>query len=128
MLGGTVAKFNGLYLEVGDWSAVLECRRFYSQVLGLEIDHEAEGESVWFESGGQVFGIHTGDQPAKETRWAINLVFDVDEGTTVDEEAKRLVELGVKLFMEPTDMDWGRRVVTFLDPAGHAIWYCQSLS
>jgi predicted enzyme related to lactoylglutathione lyase len=122
-----VAVLDGVYLEVGEWDAVTKCRDFYTAVLGLKVQSETEGESVWFDAGGGTFGIHTGEGPPQETRWAINLVFYVDDGTTVDEEAVRIKDLGVKLFMEPTDMEWGRRVVTLLDPAGHAIWYCQPL-
>ena len=123
-----MATFNGVYLEVGEWADVAACRDFYRDVLGMAVSSEEDGESVWFSTGAQTFGIHTGDAPPRETRWAINVVLNVDEGVTVDDEAKRLTEAGVKLFMEPTDMPWGARVITFLDPAGHAVWYCQPLS
>jgi catechol 2,3-dioxygenase-like lactoylglutathione lyase family enzyme len=122
-----MAVLDGVYLEVGDWEAVVECRQFYESVLGLRVASETDGESVWFDVADRTFGIHTGEGPAKDTRWAINLVFNVDRTTTVDAEATRLKDLGVKLYMEPTDMEWGRRVITFLDPAGHAIWYCEPL-
>jgi len=87
-----------------------------------------EDESFWLDANGMVFGFHTGEAPPKETRLAVNIVLDVADGTTVDAEAERLKQAGVKLYMEPTDMPWGRRVITFLDPAGHAVWYCQPLS
>ena len=122
-----MATLDGVYREVGEWEAVAECRDFYRSALGLVVRSENEGESVWFAAGGGTFGIHTGEGPPKEPRWAVNLVFQVDEGVTVDEEAERLEAAGIKLFMEPTDMEWGRRVITFLDPAGHAVWYCQPL-
>lgn len=125
-----MAKFGGLYLEVGEWDDVVACRDFYAGTLGFRVASELEGESVWFDAGGLTFGFHTGDAPPKEMRWAVNLVLDVDvdHGVTVDSEASRLKDLGVRLFMEPTDMDWGHRVITFLDPAGHAVWYCQPLT
>lgn len=122
-----MAVFDGVYLEVGEWSDVVACRDFYVDVLGFTVASENEGESVWFQAGPNTFGIHTGDGPPRDTRWAINLVLRVPDGVTVDDEAARLRAAGVKLFMDPTDMEWGRRVITFLDPAGHAVWYCQPI-
>ena len=120
--------FAGLYLEVGDWETVARCRDFYAGVLGMTVRSEEEGESVWFDAPGLTFGFHVGDAPPAETRAAVNLVLAVADGVSIDDEARRLEDAGIRLFMGPTDMPWGARVVTFLDPAGHAVWYSQSLS
>ncbi len=122
-----MARFGGVYLEVGGVDEVRACREFYEGTLGFGVASINDDESFWLEAGGSTFGFHTGDGPPKETRSAINLVLNVDETVTIDEEAERLKALGVKLWMEPENMPWGARVITFLDPAGHAVWYCQPL-
>ena len=123
-----MAKFGGVYLEVGEVEVVRQCREFYVRTLGFAVASVNDDESFWLEADGQTFGFHTGDGPPFDTRSAINLVLTVSEGLTVDDEAKRLKMAGVKLYMEPTDMPWGMRVITFLDPAGHAVWYCQPVA
>jgi catechol 2,3-dioxygenase-like lactoylglutathione lyase family enzyme len=122
-----MATFSGVYLEVGEWPEVVANRDFYRDTLGMTVASEEEGESVWFEIGGTTFGFHVGDAPPRDTRWAINVVLNADDGVSIDDEAKRLEAAGIKLFMGPTDMPWGARVITFLDPAGFAVWYCQRL-
>lgn len=123
-----MARFSGVYLEVGEVDEVRRCRDFYEKTLGFAVKSVNEDESFWLEAGDMTFGFHTGEGPPRETRGAINLVLSVSDGVTVDQEAERLKAAGVQLYMEPQDMPWGMRVVTFLDPAGHAVWYCQSLS
>lgn len=115
----------GLYLEAGEWDDVARCRDFYRDVLGMRVASAEEGESVWFEVGGRTFGFHVGDPVPRETRSAVNLVLNVDAVVTIDDEAERLEALGVNLFMGPTDMPWGARVITFVDPLGHSVWYGQ---
>ena len=123
-----MARFGGVYLEVGGVDDVRECRQFYEKTLGFAVASVNDDESFWLEAQGATFGFHTGDGPPKESRSAVNLVLNVDHGVTVDQEAERLKAAGVKLWMEPEDMPWGARVITFLDPAGHAVWYCQPLT
>jgi catechol 2,3-dioxygenase-like lactoylglutathione lyase family enzyme len=122
-----MAGFGGVYLEVGEWDDVAACRDFYRDLLGMELRSEEDGHSIYFEVGAQTFGFHVGEAPPRETRWAVNIVLTVDDGVTVDDEATRLKAAGVTLFMEPEDMPWGMRVFTFLDPAGHAVWYTQPI-
>ena len=120
-----MAQFAGLYLELDTWDEIAACRDFYRDVLGIKVRDELDGESLWFEAGVDTFGFHVGDVPPRETRSAINLVINVADGVSIDVEAERLTAAGIHLYMEPTDMPWGSRVVTFVDPAGHAVWYCQ---
>ena len=120
-----MARFGGVYLEVGEVEDVRQCREFYETTLGFAVKSVNEDESFWLDAGDMTFGFHTGEGPPRDTRWAVNLVLLVSEGTTVDQEAERLQAAGVKLIMTPEDMPWGMRVITFLDPAGHAVWYCQ---
>ena len=122
-----MARFGGVYLEVGGVEVVRKCREFYEGTLGFSVASVNDDESFWLEADGQTFGFHTGDGPPYDTRWAINLVLTVSDGVSIDEESERLKNAGLKLHMEPTDMPWGMRVITFLDPAGHAVWYCQPL-
>ena len=123
-----MAQFGGVYLEVGSSDEVRQCREFYEKTLGFAVASVNDDESFWLEAGGATFGFHTGDAPPKDARSAVNLVLKVDDGVTVDQEAERLKQAGVKLWMEPEDMPCGMRVITFLDQAGHAIWYCQPLA
>ena len=120
-----MARLGGVYLEVGEWDDVAACRDFYRDVLAMDVRTEEEGHSVYFDVGAQTFGFHVGDASPRDTRSTVNIVLDVDDGVTIDDEATRLTEAGVTLFLEPTDMPWGMRVITFLDPAGHAVWYSQ---
>lgn len=123
-----MTRFGGVYLEVGDVEDVRACREFYEKTLGFDVASVNEDESFWLVADGMTFGFHSGEGPPRETRSAVNLVLLVSDGATVDQEAERLKVAGVQLFMEPEDMPWGMRVITFLDPAGHAVWYCQPLA
>jgi uncharacterized glyoxalase superfamily protein PhnB len=91
----------------------------------MQVESEEPGESVWLAFGELTFGFHAGDSIPREHRWCVNIVLNTAPGVSVDDEAVRLRNAGVELTMEPTDMPWGARVVTFIDPAGYAVWYMQ---
>ena len=120
-----MSAFGGVYLEVGTSEDVAACRDFYRDLLGLTLTEEVDDESAWFATDGMTFGFHTGEGPARESRSAVNVVLRTGSAVTIDDEAERLVDAGLQLLMKPTDMPWGR-VITFLDPAGHAVWLVQS--
>jgi predicted enzyme related to lactoylglutathione lyase len=106
-----------IFLEVGEWAVAAACRDWYVDKLGLKVDHEEEGHSVWLDAGGTIIGFHEGD--ASATPSVVNLSFDVDD---CDAEAARLQAAGVSLVAEPWDAPWGARVATMVDPAGHGVW------
>ena len=121
----TGANFGGVYLDAGEWSEVEILRDFYVGVLGMEVSSQEPGESVWLAFGELTFGFHVGDSIPREYRWCVNIVLNAAPVVSIDDEAERLRTAGVELTMEPTDMPWGARVVTFFDPAGYAVWYMQ---
>ena len=106
-----------VFLEVGDWARAAACRDWYVRHLGLAIDHEEEGHSVWLDAGGVILGFHEGEP--NSTPSAVNLSFEVSD---TDAEAARLQSEGVTLVAEPWDAPWGARVATMVDPAGHGVW------
>jgi predicted enzyme related to lactoylglutathione lyase len=106
-------------------SEVEALRDFYRDTFAMEVVSEEEGESVWFAMRDMTFGFHVGDPIPREHRWCVNIVLNTADGVSIDDEAKRLEAAGLSLMMGPTDMPWGARVVTLLDPAGYAVWYMQ---
>ena len=106
-----------VYLEVGDPEAVDACREFYTAHLGLHVTSDEPGESVWLDAEGIRLGFHIGSPSGNPA--AINLSFEVRD---VDEEARRLADAGLKIVQAPVEVPWGGRVMTLLDPAGHAVW------
>lgn len=121
----TGANFGGMYLDAGEWADLEVLRDFYSGVFGMEVVSEQADESVWFAMRDMTFGFHVGDPIPREHRWCVNIVLNTAEGVSIDEEATRLEAVGCSLMMGPTDMPWGARVVTLLDPAGYSVWYMQ---
>jgi predicted enzyme related to lactoylglutathione lyase len=99
-------------------------RRFYETVLGLEI---REVTYDWFVgywvSPKREMTLCISSSPEERARWGaggkgVVIDFVVPD---VDDAYARLVERGVEFQEPPTDMPWGLRTATFLDPAGYTL-------
>jgi uncharacterized glyoxalase superfamily protein PhnB len=96
---------------------------WYHDVVGFTVDrkHEREGKlrAVSLKAGdvriliGQDDGAKGWDRVKGE---GFSLQITTDQN--VDEIAKRIKELGVKLDTEPRDMPWGARIFRLKDPDG----------
>ncbi len=83
-------------------------KKFYHDVLGLHVDHEEPGLSV-FNSGWPGLEIGCSDYPDR-----VHLSFIVDD---VDKLAKELSKKGVK-FVGPGDIHLDKRAIALIDPDG----------
>lgn len=106
-----------------------EMVRFYSQVMGFEIDLKMEGNYAEFKNEGVRFALSThkvmsdatGHKSYLEKRsgQSLELAFKVDSAKAVDEEYKRLVEKGATPINSPHDLPWNQRAGFFADPDGN---------
>ena len=104
-------------LQVRDLAA---SRRFYVELLGLQVSAFTAPDFVLFESSTIPFGIaqRPADQPEAGVPGAgIALWIDCD---SVDELHTRLLEGGATILRPPADTPFGRAVV-FADPDGYRI-------
>lgn len=106
---------------------VEKAKKFYGQILGLEVSEEAEG-IVLKTGGGDVFlYVKPGHTPASFTV----LNFPVDD---IDEAVERLAKLGVRFesyggeiktdekgVFRGADLGMGPNIAWFKDPAGNII-------
>ena len=60
-----MARFGGVYLEVGGAEEVRKCRDFYEKTLGFAVVSVNDDESFWLEAGGATFGFHTASLSAR---------------------------------------------------------------
>ncbi|MCA9821463.1 MAG: VOC family protein [Dehalococcoidia bacterium] len=98
-----------LFMEVG---TLVEARRFYVDLLGLEL---LEDRGVYIAVGGNggfFLGIEETPTPEIAGPEITLRVDDVDKATT------RLREAGVPILEEPADMPWGARHTWIADPDG----------
>ena len=102
---------------------------FYRDVIGLRLKFVDAGYAE-FDTGGCRFalyerrradwltGVTTTPGPAAE------VVFVVD---SVDEEARRLVSLGVVPVAGPADRPWGHRTLHVADPDGFVVEFAEEI-
>lgn len=102
---------------------------FYEGVIGLEPDHVGDG-SVEFETGRatlvleedfdpdvlDAFGL---DDPGDDRGSGVIVAVGVENPEEVDAVCERSTAEAVRL--EPTDVDWGRRMALLTDPDGYTI-------
>ena len=101
---------------------------FYRDVVGLDPDAVEEG-NVEFATGDctlvlesdfdrnvlDAFGL---DEPGDDRGGGVIVAVEVDD---VDAVHRRADEAGVDVRMEPTDVDWGRRMALLADPDGYVV-------
>ncbi len=69
-------------------------------------------------TNGAMLSIYNNGEVTDNKNVNIVIAFTVDD---VDEEYKRLMELGVKILDPPTTRPWGARNMRFLDPDGNQV-------
>ena len=99
-------------------------RHFYEELLGLEL---REVTYDWFVgywiSDKHEMNLCISTSPEERERWGaggkgVVIDFVVPD---VDAEFQRLEGLGVRFVEPPTNMPWGLRTATILDPAGYTL-------
>lgn len=104
---------------------------FYEDIVGLETDRVEEG-NVEFATGEgalvleadfdpdvlDAFGL---EDPGDERGSGVIVAIDVGVPEAVDAACKRATEVGEIVRMEPTDVEWGRRMALLSDPDGYTI-------
>lgn len=101
-------------------------RRFYSEVLGLEVVHEEPGDVLVLKAGSLFLNLtkarpgqtDPGEIAGPQSASGFSFNVWVDD---VDAVAAELVGRGGVLLTPVQDRPWGMRNVTIADPAGH-VW------
>ena len=122
-------------LMVTDLKASTE---FYEDVVGLEPAVLNEGnaefatgeatlvlESDFDQQVLDAFGL---DAPSSDRGSGVIVAISVDGPDDVDTVYDRAVDDGVAVRMEPTDVDWGRRMALLADPDGYTVEVSAPLS
>ncbi len=106
-----------------------ESTAFYRDIVGLNVDREADG-NVEFDTGQatlvlesdfeedvlDAFGL---DAPGDERGRGVVVAIEVDGPGTVDDICELVPTERMRL--EPTDVDWGRRMAILSDPDDYAV-------
>lgn len=115
-------------LMVTDLEQSLE---FYREVIELE-PSQINDSNVEFDTGQatlvleedfdrevlDAFGL---DEPGNDRGKGAITAIEVASPASVDEICRRATEAGSTVRMEPTDVDWGRRMALLSDPDGYTI-------
>jgi catechol 2,3-dioxygenase-like lactoylglutathione lyase family enzyme len=106
------ARLSHLFVHV---RSLAETRRFYVDLLGLEVLMEEPG----YLRIGNADGWHMGMEEAEPIGAdGIELVIGVGD---VDEAYRRLADAGVAFDSAPQDMEWGARHAWLRDPSGYRL-------
>jgi catechol 2,3-dioxygenase-like lactoylglutathione lyase family enzyme len=100
-------------------------RRFYEDVLGLELQRELSPNWLEYQLGGNTLALArpsltAADAPTPAGSAALQLAFKVP-AADVDASAEELVRAGVALVSPPTDHAFGHRTLFFRDPDGNLL-------
>jgi catechol 2,3-dioxygenase-like lactoylglutathione lyase family enzyme len=106
------ARLSHIFAHVADLAA---SRRFYVELLGLEVLVEEGGYLRVGNADGWHMGIEQGEPVGAE---GIELVIRVAD---VDEAFERLANAGIAFDTPPTATDWGARHAWLRDPSGYRL-------
>lgn len=104
---------------------------FYRDLVGLAPEEVAESNAE-FATGQSTlvleadfepavldaFGL---EEPGDERGSGVIVAVGVEEPAAVDAVCERVAEAGETVRMEPTDVDWGRRMALIADPDGYTV-------
>jgi catechol 2,3-dioxygenase-like lactoylglutathione lyase family enzyme len=108
----TGARLSHLFVHVTDLAAT---RRFYVELLGLEVLVEGDG----YLRVGNADGWHMGMEEATPVGSdGMELAIAVHD---VDATYRRLTEAGVVFDSPPAEMEWGARHAWLRDPSGYRL-------
>lgn len=119
----TLGKLDVITLFVEDVPA---CKKFYTEIFGLEVVWEDESSAVVRLANLLVNLLEVSEAPmliepvqvAPPGGARALLTIDVEDADAVVAELRAH---GVRLFNGPIDRPWGRRTAAFADPAGN-VW------
>ncbi len=104
---------------------------FYRDVLGFEIDWDANGPYAEFKHAGIRFSMYEraqlpgllGQAPAYPggVNGTFELAIDLPTSADVDREFERIVRTGARVLYAPRDEPWGMRSSMITDPEGNII-------
>jgi len=115
-----------------------ESTAFYEDVVGLETDRVEEG-NVEFATGESTLVLESDfdpevldafglDEPGDERGRGVIVAIEVEGPEEVDAVCERAQAAGETVRMEPTDVDWGRRMALLADPDDYTIEISAPLS
>lgn len=108
-----------------------ESVEFYRDIIGLKPD-QVRDSNAEFNTGQATlvleedfdqevldsFGL---DEPGDDRGQGTIVAIEVNSPESVDRIVKRAAETGIMVRMDPTDVDWGRRMALLADPDGYTI-------
>ena len=96
---------------------------FYRDLLGLKVDHSMD-DFVMFKTSNSSFCL---EQVAETDRLEHKglISFEIDHG--VNKLYHNLKKRNVKFTQQPTNMEWGGRLATLIDPDGNEIGFYEIL-
>ena len=117
----THAGLRHLALNARDLGAM---KRFYTEVLGFEVEWEPDADNVYLSSGIDNLALHRGEdsQGAQSSRGALDhLGVIVRHADDVDRWAAFLESRGIRLDAKPKTHRDGARSCYFSDPDGNKV-------
>ena len=121
-------KFDLIGLFVADLQTMV---KFYSEVIGIEIEWDGVGPYAEFKHEGIRFAMYErkqlsqllGQEPSFPTglNGTFELALNVGEPTEVDSTFNRLVSAGATAIYKPRNEPWNMRSAMVADPEGNLI-------
>jgi catechol 2,3-dioxygenase-like lactoylglutathione lyase family enzyme len=121
-------KLDGFGLLVNDMEKMV---RFYTDVLGFEIDWEKGQSDVYLIKDDTLFLMYGRDDFEKMTsrkyeyikgfNGHYEIALSVPTFDDVDKEFDRIVKMGGVPILEPEDEPWGQRTCYIADPEGNLV-------
>lgn len=104
---------------------------FYQEIIGLT-PSQVKDSNVEFDTGQatlvleedfdrevlNAFGL---DEPDDSRGQGTITAIEVESSALVDDICSRAIEAGMTVRMDPTDVDWGRRMALLSDPDGYTV-------
>ncbi|MCI5816597.1 VOC family protein [Ruminococcus sp.] len=121
-------RLDGFGLFVQDMGRMI---RFYRDVLGFEIREDEDTSNVYLVKDGTLFLLYGREDFEKMTHRRYEylkglnghseIALYVDTFQEVDDQFRRVVELGATPVLEPETEPWGQRTCYIADPEGNLI-------
>ena len=121
-------RLDGFGLFVQDMGRMI---RFYRDVLGFEIREDEDTSNVYLVKDGTLFLLygredfekmsHRRYEYLKGLNGHSEIALYVDTFQEVDDQFRRVVELGATPVLEPETEPWGQRTCYIADPEGNLI-------
>mgnify|MGYP000070737248 FL=1 len=104
---------------------------FYEAVVGVEPDEVSDG-NVEYDTGQATLVLETDfdpdvleafglAEPGADRGDGVIVAIEVDGPDEVDAVCQRARDAGETVRMDPTDVDWGRRMAILADPDGYTV-------